>query len=174
VHLSYPNQINEIIGFLVNRTQFGKPAVKLTTVEEKYLVYLLMGLGEVLKMKDLKSKSGTRSRLSFVNVAVGYNLLIPVMSFFESNSLDVRVEVCKVFKAAAVVHSASRQLESYEEFSVALVHALSLYGSNRGNNPVDYVQMATLMMKMVIFNNPEALGLLLPVLFYLQVCATFE
>ena len=176
MHLAYPNQINEIIGFLVNRTQFGRQVTKLTTVEEKYLVYLLMGLAEVLKLKDLnlKSRSGSRSRHSFVPTMVGYELLIPIMPFFESNSLDVRVEVYKVCKAAVAAGITCRRLQPFEEFFAALLPAVSLYGSNQGNKPVDYVLLATLMMNMVTINNPNAFGQLLPVLFYLQVSKRFH
>lgn len=167
-HLAYPNQINEIIGFLVNRIQFDRQVLKLTTVQENYLVYVLMGLGEVMKLKDSKSRTSSRARQSFVPATVGYNLLIPLLVYFESSSLDVRVELCKVCNAVVNAGRVAGRQEAFQEFINALLSAICVYGSNQHCKPVDFVLLGMMMCNILSVNSPVALGSLIPVIFFLQ------
>lgn len=170
MNLAYPNQINEIIGFLVNRIQFGRQVLNLITFEEKYLVYILMGLGEVMKLS--KSKTGSRVRQSFVAGTIGYNLLIPLLVYFESPCLDIRVEIGKVCISALNGARVSRQQEdSLKDLTDALYSAICVYGANQANTPVDFVLLGMLMCNMLSVNSPDALGTLIPLLFFLQVDA---
>jgi hypothetical protein len=157
--------LNEIICFLVNRAQFDRNITKLTTSQEKYLAYILMGLAEVLSPNDSKPKT----RNSFVLESVSYNLLIPLMINFESNSIDVRLELARVFNSAVKSARGYSRQGNFDDFFKSLLSAICLYGSNQTNRPIDYVSIGLLMCSMVYVHSPDALGPLIPVLFYIQV-----
>ena len=91
------------------------------------------------------------------------------MHYFQSNSIDVRFELSRVFNTALISSEIDHGKETFQEFFLSLISAISLYGSNQANKPVDYVSIGLLMCNMVAVNSGSSFSSLISVLFFLQV-----
>lgn len=163
-HLAYPNQINEIVSFLVNRAQFDRHVSKLTTSEQKYLMYILMGIAAVLK----EESSSTTSRISFIQNGLDYQLLIPMLIYFDSNNIEVRLELFQLTNSIINYGRTNRVDPTFQDFCHALYSSLASYGSSTQNSPVDYAALGNLLCNLVSVHSIEEFGHCIPMIFYLQ------
>jgi hypothetical protein len=162
--LAYPNQINEIIAFLVNRTQFGKLSSQLTVSEQLFIQRVLSGM---LQAVQKNGSSGTR-RVSMASSSLSYSLFIPLMLFFSSENILIRIILFQLINFAIKSCRFDDCSEMKTEFFASIRNAIAEWGLASFNQPVDYLMLGTLLVAMSVQTKGDGFGKSVAVVFYMQ------
>ncbi|KAJ3370557.1 membrane anchoring protein efr3a [Kappamyces sp. JEL0680] len=164
-HLAYPNQINEILSFLVNRAQFEKKSSRLEKHEQTLLFFILLSLVSTIKNNGVGSGAdevSTRGPLA-------YNIFVSLLTHFYSPMQEIRLQLYYLLSSAVnACRNDPKSGVSKLEFQEALRLGLSEYALSPTNQPLDYVLLGNLLCNSLTANSPLELGYAVPLLFYLQ------
>ncbi len=163
-HLSYPNQINEIVSFLVNRVQFEKTPANLDKNDQTFLFFILMSLVNIVKNNGIGS-----SDPSFGPGSLCYNLFVPLLIHFSSQLEEIRVQLYYLLASIINASKLDKKLENVKmEFFEGLHSGLGSYALIQTNLAVDYILLGNLLCNSIAANGPSELGYSVPLLFHAQ------
>ncbi|KAJ2995538.1 Protein EFR3 B [Globomyces sp. JEL0801] len=166
IKLAYPTQFNEIIAFLVNRAQFAHPPESMTPKENGYLIALLNSLSEVV-VKNMKASPEFRA--SVISVVLAYDVVSPLVTYFESPNTDVHISLYHlIMKCIQNARLESKSNSSRLEFFDNTRKALYLLALKPNNHPADFVIIGNLLTAMLTVDSYPDLGRTIPLIFHIQ------
>nr|KAJ3422072.1 hypothetical protein HK105_001325 [Polyrhizophydium stewartii] len=163
-HLAYPNQINDILSFLVNRLIAEHGSVEAS-------ILLLRALDQVMIVYTRRFTSSETKRLSIIPANISFELVTPTLVLMSHPSADARLPYFPfLYKALGLAVPARDDRDSHG--LVALHSSLwrVLYDSslNPSHNPADFVIVGMLATRMLQFMPVEDLFVSVPIFMRLQ------
>jgi hypothetical protein len=162
--LAYPNQINEIIAFLVNRIQFAKLSSQFTVKEQLFIQRVLSGMLQAIQ----KNGSSTTRRVSMASSSLSYSLFIPLLLYFSSENIQIRIILFQLVHFAIKSCRFDDGSDMKSEFFASIRNAIAEWGLATFNQPVDYLMLGTLLVAMSVQTKGDGFAKSVSIVFYLQ------
>jgi hypothetical protein len=115
-HLAYPEQINEIISFLVNKV--AKEASVSSPNSFLFLKSILDALGEVITKINYVPVGRS---LSILPSKLSYSLLIPLITTLHSSNIEVRLSLYNLISQSLMVNRYDRKHDEIREQVINLL-----------------------------------------------------
>jgi hypothetical protein len=161
-YLAYPEQINEIVSFLVNRIQTAD--LNTASPDTTFSVCILEALVAVV------SKSGTpKKRISIQPSVLSFGLLSPLAYLLQSPTSGIRFAVYNLFSRVLITGRMDHgPNEAKEEFCDAIRHSLYALLLHHDAIPADFVLCGNLLISILALHSFKELGIVIPMLFHLS------
>ena len=149
---------------MVNRIQFAKLSSDLSLEEQLFLQRVLSGMLQAVQ----KNGSSATRRISMASSSLTYSLFIPLLLFFTSSNLQIRIILFQLIHYAIKSCRFDDGSDMKTEFFGAIRNAIAEWGLASFNQPVDYLMLGTLLTAMSVQTKGEGFGKSVAVIFYLQ------
>ncbi|KAK6092556.1 plasma membrane localization protein [Batrachochytrium dendrobatidis] len=167
-HLIYPNQVNDIISFLVNRL------LNMIDVTLPCILFI-RSIEHVLAVYKKRVVATEHKRQSMVSASISFELVAPTLILMTHKNADVRLEFfALITKALSLMPPALHDVENHgpNSFHGLLWHKLYNAALCDFNNPSDYIIVGRLAVQLMQLMPIEDLFVSVPVFFRLQIQIT--
>lgn len=154
INLSYPAQINEIISFLANRTQFESK--NLSESDLLYLDSILESLAEVIR-NNIESRSN--KRISAHPDFMDYQLVTPILNYFQLQNKKIIFTLYNLVKGVLEFSSLDFRQNAEKDYLFAnlRVNILSFL-SKPGSQPMNYIISGSILVLYSTMCNLQEFG----------------